>query len=71
MAYGLVFQLSDQYPYFWFQSVQVMGSFDGWSHGEYLSAEYTGSYTRFSTSVMLRPGRYASSITNNMTITTN
>ncbi|GKA72805.1 immunoglobulin E-set [Tanacetum coccineum] len=40
------------------ESVQVMGSFDGWSHGEYLSAEYTGSYTRFSTSVMLRPGRY-------------
>ncbi|XP_076909233.1 protein PTST, chloroplastic-like [Bidens hawaiensis] len=40
------------------ESVQVMGSFDGWSHGEYLSAEYTGSYTRFSTSLMLRPGRY-------------
>lgn len=40
------------------ESVQVMGSFDGWSHGEYLSAEYTGSYTRFSTSMMLRPGRY-------------
>nr|XP_043617585.1 protein PTST, chloroplastic [Erigeron canadensis] len=40
------------------ESVQVMGSFDGWSHGEYLSAEYTGSYTRFSTSIMLRPGRY-------------
>ncbi|KAL9994600.1 putative [Hydroxymethylglutaryl-CoA reductase (NADPH)] kinase [Helianthus debilis subsp. tardiflorus] len=40
------------------ESVQVMGSFDGWSHGEYLSAEYTGSYTRFSTAIMLRPGRY-------------
>ncbi|KAI3785211.1 hypothetical protein L1987_44325 [Smallanthus sonchifolius] len=40
------------------ESVQVMGSFDGWSHGEYLSAEYNGSYTRFSTSIMLRPGRY-------------
>ncbi|KAK9066946.1 hypothetical protein SSX86_014270 [Deinandra increscens subsp. villosa] len=40
------------------ESVQVMGSFDGWSHGEYLSAEYTDSYTRFSTSIMLRPGRY-------------
>ncbi|CAH1421333.1 unnamed protein product [Lactuca virosa] len=40
------------------ESVQVMGSFDGWSHGEDLSAEYTGSYTSFSTSIMLRPGRY-------------
>ncbi|XP_071711315.1 protein PTST, chloroplastic isoform X3 [Rutidosis leptorrhynchoides] len=40
------------------ESVQVMGSFDGWSHGEYLSAEYTGTYTRFSISLMLRPGRY-------------
>ncbi|KAL4582423.1 hypothetical protein LXL04_006972 [Taraxacum kok-saghyz] len=40
------------------ESVQVMGSFDGWSHGDDLSAEYTGSYTRFSTSIMLRPGRY-------------
>ncbi|XP_052626591.1 protein PTST, chloroplastic isoform X2 [Lactuca sativa] len=39
------------------ESVQVMGSFDGWSHGEDLSAEYTGSYTSFSTSIMLRPGR--------------
>jgi hypothetical protein len=35
-----------------------MGSFDGWSQGEHLSPEYTGSYTRFSTTLMLRPGRY-------------
>jgi len=34
-----------------------MGSFDGWSQGEHLSPEYTGSYTRFSTTLMLRPGR--------------
>uniref|UniRef100_A0A803Q694 AMP-activated protein kinase glycogen-binding domain-containing protein n=1 Tax=Cannabis sativa TaxID=3483 RepID=A0A803Q694_CANSA len=33
-------------PLFWYgmaESVQVMGSFDGWSQGEYLSSEYTGS----------------------------
>lgn len=40
------------------ESVQVMGSFDGWSEGEQLSPEYTGSYTMFSTTLMLRPGRY-------------
>ncbi|RDX68118.1 Protein PTST, chloroplastic, partial [Mucuna pruriens] len=40
------------------RSVQVMGTFDGWSQGEHLSPEYTGSYTRFSTTLMLRPGRY-------------
>ncbi|KAK2986708.1 hypothetical protein RJ640_010933 [Escallonia rubra] len=40
------------------ESVQVMGSFDGWSQGEHLSAEYTSSYTKFSTTLMLRPGRY-------------
>ncbi|KAL1327342.1 hypothetical protein AAHE18_13G295100 [Arachis hypogaea] len=40
------------------ESVQVMGTFDGWSQGEHLSPEYTGSYTRFSTTLMLRPGRY-------------
>ncbi|XP_057970660.1 protein PTST, chloroplastic isoform X3 [Malania oleifera] len=39
-------------------SVQVMGSFDGWSQGEHLSPEYTGSYSKFSTTLMLRPGRY-------------
>lgn len=42
----------------WLQSVQVMGSFDGWSQGEHLSPEYNGSYTTFSTTMMLRPGRY-------------
>ncbi|XP_042034259.1 protein PTST, chloroplastic-like [Salvia splendens] len=40
------------------ESVQVMGSFDGWSQGEHLSPEYTGSYTKFSATLMLRPGRY-------------
>ncbi|KAH1226480.1 Protein PTST, chloroplastic [Glycine max] len=40
------------------ESVQVMGTFDGWSQGEHLSPEYTGSYTRFSTTLLLRPGRY-------------
>ncbi|KAH7556967.1 hypothetical protein ACOSP7_026297 [Xanthoceras sorbifolium] len=40
------------------ESVQVMGSFDGWSQGEHLSPEYTGSFTKFSTTLMLRPGRY-------------
>ncbi|GAB2296918.1 hypothetical protein Dimus_031020 [Dionaea muscipula] len=40
------------------EDVQVMGSFDGWSKGEHLSPEYTGSYTKFSTTLLLRPGRY-------------
>ncbi|XP_010274727.1 PREDICTED: protein PTST, chloroplastic [Nelumbo nucifera] len=40
------------------ESVQVMGSFGGWTEGEHLSPEYTGSFTRFSTTLMLRPGRY-------------
>lgn len=35
-----------------------MGSFDGWSQGKNLSPEYTGSYTMFSTTLLLRPGRY-------------
>ena len=37
-----------------------MGTFDGWSQGEHLSPEYTGSFTKFSTTLMLRPGRYHS-----------
>ncbi|GAB2226293.1 hypothetical protein Drorol1_Dr00022095 [Drosera rotundifolia] len=48
-------------PLFWIgmaENVQVMGSFDGWSQGEHLSPEYTGSYTKFSTTLSLRPGRY-------------
>ncbi|KAK7305707.1 hypothetical protein VNO77_43617 [Canavalia gladiata] len=52
---------SKEVSVFWFgmaESVQVMGTFDGWSQGEHLSPEYTGSYTRFSTTLMLRPGRY-------------
>jgi hypothetical protein len=40
------------------ESVQVMGSFDGWSHGEELSPEYSGVYAKFSTTLKLRPGRY-------------
>ncbi|XP_055804898.1 protein PTST, chloroplastic isoform X2 [Solanum dulcamara] len=40
------------------ESVQVMGSFDGWSQGEHLSPEYTGSYINFSATLFLRPGRY-------------
>ncbi|KAI3910398.1 hypothetical protein MKX01_034792 [Papaver californicum] len=40
------------------ETVQVMGSFDSWSRGENLSPEYTGSYTQFSATLMLRPGRY-------------
>ncbi|RAL50589.1 hypothetical protein DM860_014531 [Cuscuta australis] len=48
-------------PLFWMgmaESVQVMGSFDGWSQGEDLSPEYAGDYTHFSTTLMLSPGRY-------------
>ncbi|EYU41341.1 hypothetical protein ABFS82_12G025300 [Erythranthe guttata] len=52
---------SQEVPLFWHgvaESVQVMGSFDGWSEGEHLSPEYTGSYTTFSTTLILRRGRY-------------
>lgn len=52
---------SKEVPLFWYgvaESVQVMGTFDGWSQGESLSPEYTGSYTKFSTILPLRPGRY-------------
>ncbi|GAY43763.1 hypothetical protein CUMW_077010 [Citrus unshiu] len=52
---------SKEVPLFWCgmaQSVQVMGTFDGWSQGEHLSPEYNGSFTKFSTTLMLRPGRY-------------
>ncbi|KAG7543916.1 AMP-activated protein kinase glycogen-binding domain [Arabidopsis thaliana x Arabidopsis arenosa] len=40
------------------ESVQVMGSFDGWSQREDLSPEYTALFTKFSTTLFLRPGRY-------------
>ncbi|WCJ25227.1 5'-AMP-activated protein kinase-related [Euphorbia peplus] len=40
------------------ESVQVMGSFDGWSQGEHLSPEYDGSLAKFTTTLMLRPGRH-------------
>lgn len=46
---------------FWYgmaEIVQVMGSFDGWSHGEHMSPEYQGGFTKFSTVLKLRPGRY-------------
>ncbi|KAL6960854.1 hypothetical protein U1Q18_038619 [Sarracenia purpurea var. burkii] len=52
---------SKEVSLFWYgmaESVQVMGTFDGWSQGEHLSPEYTGSYTQFSATLMLRPGRY-------------
>ncbi|OMP14153.1 hypothetical protein COLO4_00245 [Corchorus olitorius] len=52
---------SKEVSLFWIgmaESVQVMGSFDGWSQGEHLSPEYTGSFTKFSTTLLLRPGRY-------------
>ncbi|KAK4758411.1 hypothetical protein SAY87_019712 [Trapa incisa] len=52
---------SKEVPLFWIgmaESVQVMGSFDGWSQGEHLSPEYTGSFTKFSITLMLPPGRY-------------
>ncbi|XP_074589012.1 protein PTST, chloroplastic-like isoform X2 [Curcuma longa] len=40
------------------ESVQVMGSFDGWTEGEEMSPEYSGAYARFSATLKLRPGRY-------------
>ncbi|XP_022635111.1 protein PTST, chloroplastic isoform X3 [Vigna radiata var. radiata] len=52
---------SKEVSVFWIgmaESVQVMGTFDGWSQGEHLSPEYNGSYTKFSTTLLLRPGRY-------------
>ncbi|CAK9198827.1 unnamed protein product [Sphagnum troendelagicum] len=40
------------------EDVRVMGSFDGWTYGEQMSPESTGMYTRFTSTVKLRPGRY-------------
>jgi hypothetical protein len=37
---------------------RVMGSFDGWTYGEQMSPESTGMYTRFTSTVKLRPGRW-------------
>lgn len=45
-----------------YQNVQIMGSFDGWSHGEAMSREYSGDYARFSATLRLRPGRYVLSV---------
>uniref|UniRef100_A0A2P2L114 AMP-activated protein kinase glycogen-binding domain-containing protein n=1 Tax=Rhizophora mucronata TaxID=61149 RepID=A0A2P2L114_RHIMU len=52
---------SKEVSLFWYgmaESVHVMGTFDGWSQGEQLSPEYDGSFTKFTTTLMLRPGRY-------------
>ncbi|KAG0586424.1 hypothetical protein KC19_2G089800 [Ceratodon purpureus] len=40
------------------EDVQVMGSFDGWTRGEQMSPESTGTFTKFTTNIKLRPGRY-------------
>lgn len=48
-------------PLVWYgmaEDVKVMGSFDGWIHGEQMSPESTASFTKFSTILKLLPGRY-------------
>lgn len=48
-------------PFVWYgmaEDVQVMGSFDGWTRGFQLSPESTGSFTKFSATVKLKPGWY-------------
>ncbi|CAK9215645.1 unnamed protein product [Sphagnum troendelagicum] len=40
------------------EDVRVMGSFDGWTYGEQMSPESTSMYTRFTSTIKLRPGRY-------------
>ncbi|KAH9305267.1 hypothetical protein KI387_009671, partial [Taxus chinensis] len=40
------------------EDVKVMGSFDGWTYGEQMSPENSASFTKFSTTLKLRPGRY-------------
>lgn len=48
-------------PLVWFgmaEDVKVMGTFDGWTYGEQMSPETTGTMTRFTTVLKLRPGRY-------------
>lgn len=40
------------------QDVKVMGSFDGWTYGEQMSPEATGTMTRFTTVLKVRPGRW-------------
>ncbi|CAM6107351.1 unnamed protein product [Calypogeia fissa] len=40
------------------EDVTVMGSFDNWTRGESMSPESTGTFTKFSTLLKLRPGRY-------------
>lgn len=48
-------------PLVWYgmaEDVKVMGSFDGWIHGEQMSPESSASFTKFSTIIKLHPGRY-------------
>lgn len=48
-------------PLVWYgmaEDVKVMGSFDGWTYGEQMSPESGASFTKFSTTLKLRPGRY-------------
>ncbi|KAL2611767.1 hypothetical protein R1flu_023459 [Riccia fluitans] len=40
------------------ENVVVMGSFDNWSHGEAMSPETTGTFTKFTATLKLLPGRY-------------
>jgi hypothetical protein len=40
------------------EDVRVMGSFDGWTYGEQMSPESTSMYTRFTSTIKLRPGRW-------------
>ncbi|KAL3683060.1 hypothetical protein R1sor_001082 [Riccia sorocarpa] len=40
------------------ENVVVMGSFDNWSHGEAMSPEVTGTFTKFTATLKLLPGRY-------------
>lgn len=50
-----------EFPITWYgmaEDVRVMGSFDGWTKGEQLSPEGTGTFTKFTTNLKLRPGRY-------------
>ncbi|XP_057849678.2 protein PTST, chloroplastic isoform X1 [Cryptomeria japonica] len=48
-------------PLVWYgmaEDVKIMGSFDGWTYGEQMSPESSASFTKFSTTLKLRPGRY-------------
>eukprot|EP00245_Coleochaete_scutata_P006760 TRINITY_DN2153_c0_g2_i1.p1 TRINITY_DN2153_c0_g2~~TRINITY_DN2153_c0_g2_i1.p1 ORF type:complete len:316 (+),score=57.07 TRINITY_DN2153_c0_g2_i1:78-950(+) len=48
-------------PLVWYgmaEDVKVMGSFDGWTNGEQMSPETTGTFTKFTCNLKLRPGKY-------------